>query len=361
MRPNNSFRDNRMSSLPATPEGRDARVTIDDVARLAGVSKATVSRFLNHRTTRLTPEIAARVEKAVAELAYMPSPMAQALKRGRSRLLGLVVADITNPFSVAVLRGAENAAQQAGYLVMLFNLGNAGERECEGIEALASYQVEGFILNTLGVNPMVAGALARLRKPAVLVDRKLADVPADFVSLDNADAVHQAVTHLLDNGWRELLFVTEPMAGVSPRIEREAAFRQALLPPQKGVNGQVLEVSEGDDATLDQALRDLAKRAGRRPKAVLASNGRSSLRVVTALARLGWELGRDIGFAGIDETEWAPLIGPGLTTVEQPTDEIGRLAVGCLLERLGGQHPAPRQVLLTGRLKPRGSSQRPSP
>ena len=113
-----------MNSLPATPEGRDARVTIDDVARLAGVSKATVSRFLNHRTTRLTPEIAARVEKAVAELAYMPSPMAQALKRGRTRLLGLVVADITNPVAVAVLRGAENAAQQAGYLVMLFNLGN---------------------------------------------------------------------------------------------------------------------------------------------------------------------------------------------------------------------------------------------
>ncbi len=73
------------------------RVTIDDVARLAGVSKATVSRFLNHRTTRLSPEIATRVEKAVAELAYMPSPMAQALKRGRSRLIGLVVADITNP------------------------------------------------------------------------------------------------------------------------------------------------------------------------------------------------------------------------------------------------------------------------
>jgi LacI family kdg operon repressor len=97
------------------------------------VSKATVSRFLNHRDTLLTPEIAARVEKAVAALGYMPSPMAQALKRGRSRLIGLIVADIANPFSVAVLRGAEKAAQQAGYLVMLFNLGNAGEREREAI------------------------------------------------------------------------------------------------------------------------------------------------------------------------------------------------------------------------------------
>jgi LacI family kdg operon repressor len=349
-----------MKILPPTPEKHDVRVTIDDVARLAGVSKATVSRFLNHRTTRLSPEIAMRVEKAVAELSYMPSPMAQALKRGRSRLLGLVVADITNPFSVAVLRGAEKAAQQAGYLVMLFNLGNASEREREGIEALASYQVEGFILNTLGADPSVASALARHRKPAVLVDRKLTGLQADSVSLDNADAVRQAVTHLLDNGWRELLYVTEPVVGVSPRIEREAAFRDVVAGRKKEVGARVIEAAEDDDAALDQALRDLMQRGGQRPKAVLASNARTSLRVATAVARLGWELGHEIGFVGIDETEWAPLIGPGLTTVEQPTEEIGRIAVSCLLERIQGQDLAPRQVLLTGRLKPRGSSQ-PTP
>src|SRR3546814_5347911 len=93
------------------------RNTIADVARQAGVSKATVSRFLNHRDTLLSPEIASRVEAAIAQLGYSPSPMAQALKRGRSRLIGLVVADVTNPFSVAVLRGAEQACREAGYLV----------------------------------------------------------------------------------------------------------------------------------------------------------------------------------------------------------------------------------------------------
>ncbi|MBP6536024.1 MAG: LacI family DNA-binding transcriptional regulator, partial [Xylophilus sp.] len=96
-----------------------ARATIADVARVAGVSKATVSRVLNRRTDLLTPDIAARVDAAIRTLAYVPSPMAQGLKRGRSRLIGLVVADITNPYSVAVLRGAEKACQQAGYLVML--------------------------------------------------------------------------------------------------------------------------------------------------------------------------------------------------------------------------------------------------
>ena len=342
------------------PEKRDVRITIDDVARVAGVSKATVSRFLNHRTTRLSPEIALRVEKAVADLAYMPNPMAQSLKRGRSRLIGLVVADITNPFSVAVLRGAENAAQKAGYLVMLFNLGNATAREREGIEALASYQVEGFILNTLGADPTVASELARHGKPAVLVDRKLAGLQADFVSLDNIDAVRQAVVHLVDNGWKELLYVTEPMVGVSPRIERAAAFRAVAVELAKDVSGAtVLEVAPDNDAALDQALRELKRRGGQQPQAVLASNARTTLRVAAAVTRLGWTLGQDVGFVGIDETNWAPLVGPGLTTIEQPTDDIGRLAVGWLQERIQGQDLPPRQVLLTGRLVPRASSSPP--
>jgi LacI family kdg operon repressor len=333
-----------------------ARATIDDVARAAGVSKATVSRFLNHRDTRLTQEIAARVEKAVAALAYQPSPMARALKRGRSRLIGLVVADITNPFSVAVLRGAEKAAQQAGYLVMLFNLGNASERERQGIEALAAYQVEGFILNTMGADATAAGEVARHGKPTVLVDRKHPGMQADFVSLDNADAVQRAVAHLLAQGWRELLYLTEPVAGVSSRTERAAAFRVVMAGAPAGAAGEIVEAGENDDSAVDEALRALKRRGGHRPFAVLASNAVVTLRVVAAAARLGWTIGRELGFVGFDETDWAPWVGPGLSTIEQPTDDIGRVAASCLLERLQGSDFPPRQILLAGRLVPRASS-----
>src|SRR5512140_1076731 len=159
-----------------TPAGRHpplpARATISDVAARAGVSKATVSRFLNRREELLTPEIAVRVERAISALGYSPSPMAQALKRGRSRLIGLVVADVTNPFSVAVLRGAERACQEAGYLLMLFNLGNDPGREREAIESLLSYQVEGLILTTLGHDEGAVASAVRHGKPMVLVDRR---------------------------------------------------------------------------------------------------------------------------------------------------------------------------------------------
>ncbi|RZL63726.1 MAG: LacI family transcriptional regulator, partial [Variovorax sp.] len=172
-----------MTANPATAP-RSARATIADVAQAAGVSKATVSRFFNHRERLLSPDIAARVEAAIAVLGYTPSPMAQALSRGRSRLIGLVVADITNPYSVAVLRGAEKACQDAGYLVMLFNLGNEPGREREAIAALAGYQVDGFILNTMGRGSDAVDAVATEGKPAVLVDRRHAGMHADFVALD---------------------------------------------------------------------------------------------------------------------------------------------------------------------------------
>ncbi|MDD5336402.1 MAG: LacI family DNA-binding transcriptional regulator [Rhodoferax sp.] len=337
-----------------------ARATIADVAREAGVSKATVSRFLNHRERLLTKDIASRVEVAIEALAYSPSPMAQALKRGRSRLIGLVVADVTNPFSVAVLRGAEKACQQAGYLLMLFNLGNDSRRESEAIKTLTAYQVEGFILNTLGRDNGAAADAARHGKPVVLVDRRHHDMQADFVSLDNAGAVRLGTQHLVERGYRELLFVSEPVKDVSSREERKAAFRAFVEAPQAGVtdlHGSTFEsTAEDGDAALEQALRSLRRRAGKRLPGVLSSNAVVTLRVVAALARLGWRLGADVGLVGFDDTEWSPYVGPGLSTIAQPTDELGRIAAGCLIERLQGLELPPRQILLSGRLLPRGSS-----
>ncbi|MDM0036153.1 LacI family DNA-binding transcriptional regulator [Variovorax sp. J22P271] len=341
----------------AAPAPRPARVTIADVAKAAGVSKATVSRFLNHRERLLSPDIAARVEAAVTKLAYTPSPMAQALSHGRSRLIGLIVADITNPYSVAVLRGAEKACQDAGYLVMLFNLGNDIDREREAINALAGYQVDGFILNTLGRGAGLVDADALHGKPAVLVDRRHAGMHTDFVSLDNAAAMQAACGHLVDGGYRELLYITEPQKGVSSRRERTAAFGDCVAAHEPRVAGEVYESTGDDGDGLDAALRALHKRAQRGKRvAVLAGNAVVTLRVAAAMARLGLRFGADIGFVGFDDAEWAPLIGPGLSAVAQPTEAIGRTAATCLLERLQGLEGPARQLLLPGVLVVRGSS-----
>lgn len=335
-----------------------ARPTIADVAAEAGVSKATVSRYFNHRERLLSPDIAARVEAAIAKLAYVPSPMAQALSHGRSRLIGLVVADITNPYSVAVLRGAEKACQEAGYLVMLFNLGNDRARERAAIDALASYQVDGFILNTLGQGEGPADVDTLHGKPAVLVDRRHAGLAADFVALDNEAAMREACAHLVQQGWRRLLYVTQPLQGVSSRLERTAAFRACMAAQGAQARGEVLEIdARQDEDALAQALAGFRRRAGRGGRcAVVAGNSVVTLRVAASVSRLQWTFGQELGFVGFDDPEWAPLIGPGLSTVAQPTDAIGQRAAHCLLERIGGLGGPVRESLLPGTLIVRGSS-----
>ena len=345
----------RSESAPGAADA-PARITIADVARKAGVSKATVSRFFNHREALLTPDIAARVEAAIAALDYRPSPMAQALKRGSSRLIGMVVADVTNPYSVAVLRGAEKACKDAGYLVMLFNLGNEPEREREAIATLSSYQVDGFILNTFDHGGKGRAEVERLGKPAVLVDRRHGRMRADFVSLDNAGAVDMAVAHLADAGYRELLYVSEPVNNVSSRLDRQAAF-DACINGRAELRGAVFESVETGAAALEQALRAVRKRGGGRA-AILSGNAVVTLRCATAVQRLSLRFGPDIGFIGFDELDWAPLVGPGLSTIAQPTDALGQLAARCLIERLQGSPSPPRQILLQGELIARGSSRR---
>lgn len=332
------------------------RSTIADVARHAGVSKATVSRFLNHRDTLLSPEIAQRVEAAIAALVYTPSPMARALKRGRSRLIGLVVADITNPYSVAVLKGAEQACRQAGYLMMLFNLDNERERESEGLQVLSSYRVEGFILNTMGLEQGAALSPALGGRPVVLVDRLHQGLEVDFVSLDNVQAIDACFDHLMAAGYRDILLATEPLGSVSSRIERVRAFDARLATQGPQARGRSIEVGADDAERLTRTLRNL-RDAGRPPPAVIAGNSIVSMRVVAAAARLGWRLGPDLGLISIDDTPWAPYVGSGISAVAQPTDALGGRAAQCLIERIGGLAVPARSIRLPGTLIARGSTQ----
>jgi len=337
---------------PGEPERAEAgRRTIDDVARHAGVSKATVSRYLNPGEKQLSAEIAARVEAAIGALGYRPSPMAQALKRGRSRLIGLIVADVTNPYSVAVLQGAERTCREAGYTLMLVNIGKEEGREREAIRLLASYQVEGFLLHTLRRDAAAVDDAAAHGKPVVLIDRRPGDAQVDLVGLDNAGAVRLCIDHLTEQGYGELLFVTEPLLGVSSRTEREAAFRAAA-----GTRGRTFEGGAEATPTLDEALKAFHKGARASPCAIVSANAVVTLRVAAAAQRLGLALGRDIGLVGFDDTEWAALVGPGVSSISQPTDDIGRCAARCLIERIGGLQMPARQILLPGALVVRGSS-----
>jgi LacI family kdg operon repressor len=276
--------------------------------------------------------------------------MARGLKRGRTRLIGMLVADILNPYSVAVMHGVETACREHGYSLVVCNTDRDDEQERHHLAALQSYNVEGLIVNTLGHHPGELRALHR-ELPMVLVDRQLAELDTDLVGLDNADAVEQALDHLQHRGFRDILLVTEPLDGTSSRIERVQAFN-ASIGRRPALKGQVLQT---DDFFRD-GLRAFLSASGPGPKALFTCNGVATLCATRQLRDLGCLLFDEVGLLALDELDWYPLVGSGITALAQPTDEIGRTAFERLLARLEGDREPARRVTFPAQLIVRGST-----
>ena len=165
---------------------KSARPTISDVAKAAQTGKTSISRYLNGEKHLLSDALLARIEAAIAELDYRPSLMARNLKRGRTRLIGLIIADITNPYSVNVLSGIEAACREKGFTPLVCNTNNEVNQELHYLDLLRSYQVEGIVVNAVGMREEGLQRLQQSALPMVLIDRKIPDFSCDVVGLDNA-------------------------------------------------------------------------------------------------------------------------------------------------------------------------------
>jgi LacI family kdg operon repressor len=346
----------------------DRRATITDVAREAGTGKTSISRYLNGETGVLSTELRERIEEAIAKLDYRPNQMARGLKRGRNRLVGMLVADLTNPYTVEVLQGVEAACHAYGYMPLICHAANEVDLERRYLQLLSTYRVEGVIVNALGVKEETLETLARGGVPVVLVDRSVDGLVTDMVGLDNTEAVRMAIHHLVSQGFDELLFVVQPYAQVSSRRVREAAFRDTIgalgvsdMSGFSGVSGATIVLDLDNDETLAEidAHIDAAQRRNRRV-ALFAANAPVALRVALHLKELhGADWQRRVALMSIDDSEWAELAG--MTTVRQPTYTIGERAVEFLHERIEGAVVAPRECLLPGELIVRTSTSTAAP
>ncbi|WP_025130035.1 LacI family DNA-binding transcriptional regulator [Pseudomonas sp. PH1b] len=331
------------------------RVTMLDVARHAGVSKASVSRFIGEDRALLSDAIALRIEQAIATLDYRPNQMARGLKRGRTRLIGMLVADIRNPYSIAVMHGVETACRQHGYSLVVCNTDRDDQQEARHLANLRAYNIEGLIVNTLGHH---LEQLLELQQemPMVLVDRKLDGLQADLVGLDNPAAVRSAIEHLEQQGYRDLLLVSEPHDGTSSRLERHASF-QAEIARRPTLHGQWLATGEA----LVAGLQSFLAAPGHGPKALFCANGVAALAATRALRELGCPLFDDLGLIALDDLDWYPLVGSGISALAQPTEAIGASAFECLLKRLRGDTGPARGVGFAAQLIVRGSTRSLSP
>jgi LacI family kdg operon repressor len=346
----------RMSNENMTRDNvsNDRRATITDVAREAGTGKTSISRYLNGETGVLSTQLRGRIEEAIAKLDYRPNQMARGLKRGRNRLVGMLVADLTNPYTVEVLQGVEAACHAYGYMPLICHAANEVDLERRYLQLLSTYRVEGVIVNALGVKEETLETLTRGGVPVVLVDRSVEGVVTDMVGLDNTEAVRMAISHLVNQGFDELLFVVQPYAQVSSRRVREAAFRDTI--GALGVSGATIVLDLDNDESLPEidARINAAQRQNRRV-ALFAANAPVALRVALHLKELhGADWQRRVALMSIDDSEWAELAS--MTTVRQPTYTIGERAVEFLHERIEGAVVAARECLLPGELVVRAST-----
>ncbi|BEV37292.1 pectin utilization transcriptional regulator KdgR [Bacillus stercoris] len=324
--------------------------TIKDVAEYAGVSKSTVSRYINGKIDAISPEKVKNIKKAIAELNYRPSKMAQGLKIKKSKLIGFVVADITNPFSVAAFRGVEEVCDQYGYSIMVCNTDNSPEKEREMLLKLEAHSVEGLILNATGENKDVLRAFAEQHIPTILIDRKLPDLKLDTVTTDNRWITKEILQKIYSKGYTDVALFTEPISSISPRAERAAVYQE--MAAVQNVNGLVRlhEIDVKDKEQLKAALRSFHKEMPEQKKAILALNGLIMLKIISCMEELGLRIPQDIGIAGFDDTEWYKLIGPGITTIAQPSHDMGRTAMERVLKRIEGDKGAPQTIELEAKV-----------
>ena len=329
--------------------------TIHDVAARAGVSPATVSRFLRGQRVRSAEAIRA----AVDELGFAPNIAAQSLKSGRTRTIGVVVPDITNPYFAAVVKGMESVSRDRGYRLLLANSDESGAREADLLADMAR-QVDGIILAPATEHEQTPLQLRDSGLPVVFIDRDLADGESfDAVLVDNRAGGRQAAEHLLALGHTRIAMISGGQESTPGRYRRDG-FVEAVsaagveIPPEYDIIG---DFREERAYQLTLSLLSLAEP----PTAIFTANNLTTLGALKALHDMRVEVPGQISLIGFDDLDTGPLLRPPLTVVDRPMIEQGVLAMRLLLHRFDDSQTRdlPRRIVMDTKIIERASTAPP--
>lgn len=306
--------------------------TIVKVAERAGVSIATVSNVIRG-TKRVSPPLEKRVREAILELDYHPNEIARSLKVRQTRMLGMVLPDITNPFFPEIIRGAEDSAFDRGYFLVTANTDEQIGRERRIVSALRSYRVDGILLasapgkDTAHIRSTVESGVA-----VVCLDRPVPGVRTDAVFLDNVRGGRECVRHLIQTGHRKIVIITGPLKTQIAQ-ERLQGYKDALREADIAIDPKLM--LEGDfREESGYRLGKIVLQARKRPSAIFVCNGVMTLGVLRAFGELGVRCPMDIALATFDDLSVERSFHPQLTAVVQPSYEIGARAATILMDRI---------------------------
>ena len=309
-------------------------MSIREVAKRAKVSIATVSRTFNNPSA-VDPATAERVRKAVDELRYFPNSQARSLVSGRSRLLGLIVSDITNPFFPELVKGFEDVAIQHGYEIMVSSTNYDSARMALCVRRLLERKAEGVAIMTSEMDQPLIDELVRRKVPSVFLDVGFLHAFISNIQVDYASGINQAVEHLLQLRHRRIGFISGPLGLKSARIRR-SAFLKCLA--GSGILEEKDLVKEGDH-TIDGGLNAMSRLLdlSQPPTAVLASNDLTAIGAMRAIRRKGWSVPGDVSVVGFDDIHFAEFTEPPLTTVALSRWELAANAIRALMQHIEPQ------------------------
>ncbi|ELY4672452.1 ribose operon transcriptional repressor RbsR [Cronobacter muytjensii] len=328
--------------------------TMKDVARLAGVSTSTVSHVIN-KDRFVSDAIRARVEDAVRTLNYAPSALARSLKLNQTRTIGMLITASSNPFYSELVRGVERSCFERGYSLVLCNTEGDEQRMNRNLETLLQKRVDGLLLLCTETHQPSPAIMTRYPAiPTVMMDWSPFDGDSDVIQDNSLLGGDIATRHLIEKGFTRIACVTGPLDKTPARQRLEGyrtAMRRAGLPVPEGYE----VVGDFEFAGGLRAMQSLLA-LPEPPQAVFMGNDAMAVGAYQALYQAGLRIPQDIALVGYDDIELARYMTPPLTTIHQPKDELGELAIDVLIHRMAQPELQQQRLQLTPVLMERGSA-----
>lgn len=321
-------------------------ITIKDVASFAEVSVATVSRVLNNMGT-VAPETKERVLKAINDLHYQPNLLARHLRRSETRMILVLLPNISNPFYARLVKGMEDVGQKNGYSIMLCNTDSDQSRERTYLEFLHNHLSDGVIFMAPEL-PREELSVIGKNFPVVQCCEYKEGASVSHVSIDNLGAAYRAVNHLLDLGHRRIAIISSDNRFVST-IQREIGYRKAL--EEAGIKADEELIRHGDysfNSGFEVAKQFIGIKD--RPTAIFAISDIMAIGAMKAVRTSGLKIPDDIAVVGFDNISFSSMCDPMLTTISQPKYDLGCVTMELLIKQIQGEVKEPRDILLESKL-----------
>lgn len=328
-----------------------APATLKDVARICGVSIATASRALNDKG-EVNPETRQRVLAVAEELGYVPNSLAKGLWSGKTKIVGVLVTTIENPFYANVVSGIEKVLSEYGYKILLSSSHEDPEKEMEAVRVLLEQRVDGLVLAPVQSSPRVVEFLNKNNLPFVLVGRNIPEVDTSYVVCDDLEIGQLAAEHLIAKGHRKVLFINS-FENYSAQLRLEGYVntmkQHGILVNEKWI--REVHSDESAKTVLFQALDE-----GLDPTAIFCFCDYIAVEIVRGLYERDYKIPEDIAILGVDNLGVTEITNPPLTTIDTQNNEMGVLTAEILLDQMRKKTRTTKKVVLSPRLIERSSS-----